>query len=60
MVPTFRVDGEHQDFAHAQTLVVDQAEEGLVAGRLDRRAEALELVLGEIFGQCVHTGHSER
>jgi hypothetical protein len=60
MVPTFRLDGEHQGFAHAQAIVGDQAKEGLVAGRLDRREEALELVLGEIFGKCVHTGHSER
>lgn len=44
------VDGEHQGFADAQAIVVDEAEEGSVAGRVDRRKEPLQLVLGEVFG----------
>jgi hypothetical protein len=44
------VNGEHQGFAHAQAVVVDQTEEGLVTGRVDRGKEALEFVLGEVFG----------
>jgi hypothetical protein len=34
--------------------VVDQTKEGLVAGRLDRREKALQLILGEIFGDWSH------
>ncbi len=48
------IDGEHQCFAYAQAVVVDQAEEGPVAGGLDGREDACELVLGEVFGECRH------
>jgi hypothetical protein len=43
------VDGEHQGFAHAQPVIIDQAKEGSVTGRLDARENAFELVLGEVF-----------
>jgi hypothetical protein len=51
MVPKVHiVDGEHERFAHAEAVVVDEPKEGLVAGRCDGREEAFQLVLGEVFG----------
>jgi hypothetical protein len=44
------LDGEHERFAHAQAVVVDQTEESSVARGPDCREEMFELILGEIFG----------
>jgi hypothetical protein len=43
------VDREHERFADPQAVMIDQPKEGFVAGRLDCREEAFQLVLGEIF-----------
>lgn len=48
------VDGEHQGFAHAQAVVIDETKEGPVTRRRDRREEACELILGQVFGEGSH------
>jgi hypothetical protein len=55
VLEVYVINGEHQRFADSQAIVVDQTKEGLVAGGIDRGKEALELILGEIFGKCAHT-----
>jgi hypothetical protein len=44
------VHGEHQGFAHAQAIMVNQTKERAVPGGVDHREEVFELVLGEAFG----------
>lgn len=53
----FEVDilnGDCGGFVHTEAVVVDQAEQGPVARGVDRRKEAFEFVLGQIFGEGAH------
>jgi hypothetical protein len=48
------VDREHQCFADTQAVVIDQAKERLIAGRVDRREEAFQFVLRKVFRKMRH------
>jgi hypothetical protein len=44
------VDRGHQGFAHAQPVMIDEAKERAIPGRVDGAKEAPEFILGEVFG----------
>jgi hypothetical protein len=47
-------DGEDQGFADTQAVMINQAKECPVPGRLDHVKKPFEFVLGEIFGDWSH------
>ena len=47
-------DGEHQGFADTQAVMINQAKECPVPGRLDHVKKPFEFVLDEIFGDWSH------